>query len=776
MSATASVDLNVVSYLSIPSFAVDAKGKICAWNAAMEGATGKRAASVIGKRAWQALYGRRQPTVVDDVLEDGEALEETLELAGADGVISSWTACVTPVCEGEEVVAAIAQLVGSGADAAQGADAARLQSAVSGSGTAMMMVDRDLVVTYVNPATDKLFADHVAAFREHFPGFDPTKIVGTCIDDFHKNPAHQRRILGDANNLPHRATIALGELRFELNISAMLDAKGEHIGATLEWKDVTLAEKKAVEAARLSSQIEGSGVGVMVCDLNRVITYCNPAVLKMLGEHEAELRSILPQLDVRNLVGTCIDDFHRDPRHQAALLADLKNMPYSTEIKVGPLHFGLNLTALYDDRGNYIGNAVEWADLNDRAAYGREVQKVIEAAKNGDLGYRGDTSVLSSAFKPMMEGINEVIDAIVAPIKEAQEVLERLACKDLTVRVTGDYLGDHAAIKNNLNAAAQALDDALGQVSISADQVQSASSQIGGGSQALAQATNEQASTLEEVSSTLEELTAMTEQNASNATQARGLSETSRGTAEQGQHSMGRLSEAIEKIKSSSDQTAKIIKTIDEIAFQTNLLALNAAVEAARAGDAGKGFAVVAEEVRSLAQRSAEAAKTTAQMIEESVKNADDGVRLGTDVATQLTEIVSGAGKVNDIVAEIAAASEEQAKGIKQINTAVGQVNTVTQQNAANSEQSASASEELGAQAAELNRMVRAFQLSGAESSNNGAAASYRAGGGTTASMLAPFQAPEPVTALRVPHEAPMSNGALPASVLPLTAEEMKDF
>ena len=349
----------------------------------------------------------------------------------------------------------------------------------------------------------------------------------------------------------------------------------------------------------------------------------------------------------------------------------------------------------------------------------KEVDILTRAALTGDLSSRGNADKFQGKYKDIIRGFNQTLDSFLGPINESTAALEKMASKDLTIKMNGHYKGDHKKIKTALNLAVENLDDGLQQVSLGAEQVASASIQISTGSQAVAQGASEQASTLEEIAGNLQEMTAMTSQNDSTAQEAKNLASEAQMFTNLGVQSMDRLSEAISKIKQSSDETSNIVKTIDEIAFQTNLLALNAAVEAARAGEAGKGFAVVAEEVRNLAMRSAEAAKNTAKLINESISNSENGVILNEEATKNLNEINHKVSTVEQMMGEIAAASTQQNEGINQISTAVEQLNQLTQHNAANSEESSSTAEELSRYAKKMSALVSTFKLTQSRSIKN---------------------------------------------------------
>ncbi|MBU8869524.1 MAG: methyl-accepting chemotaxis protein [Gemmatimonadales bacterium] len=310
------------------------------------------------------------------------------------------------------------------------------------------------------------------------------------------------------------------------------------------------------------------------------------------------------------------------------------------------------------------------------------------------------------------------------------------------------------------------------------EQVNSAAGQVSSASQQLAEGASEQASSLEETAASLEMMSSSSRESAENSKKANQRSQEVRTQAERGQQAMTGLNDAMEKIKASSDETAKIIKTIDEIAFQTNLLALNAAVEAARAGDAGKGFAVVAEEVRNLAQRSAEAAKGTAELIDGSQENSELGVRSTGEVSEILGEVVNGIQNVSGLIAEVSSTADEQARSVSEINTAVGQLDSVTQANAAGAEESASAAEEMSAQAGEMNSLVQDLVIivggtaaDGSEFGNHNQASSSA---GSKISKLKKFRsAPEATT---FGSGQPKGGAPSPDEVIPLDDDCLIDM
>ncbi len=340
-----------------------------------------------------------------------------------------------------------------------------------------------------------------------------------------------------------------------------------------------------------------------------------------------------------------------------------------------------------------------------------ETKMLVAAALEGRLKIRGDESKFIGDYREIIKGINDTLDAVNKPVTEATAILEKMAQGDLSLEMKGEYNGDHAILKNSLNLTINSMNDILSQFMIAVDQVDTGSRQVSDASQSLSQVSAESASSLEEISSSMQEIGSQSTQNADSAVQAQSLSHEAKMLSEEGNSQVKLMDEAMREMNESSKNVTKIIKSIDEIAFQTNLLALNAAVEAARAGKHGKGFTVVAEEVRNLAQRSAKAAKETAEMIENSIQKTESGAKIMSNTSQALLEIQNSVTKVSDLIGEIAAASKEQKQGIAQINQGLQQIDQSIQQNTATAEETAAASEELSSQAVELKSMITKFIL-----------------------------------------------------------------
>jgi methyl-accepting chemotaxis protein len=385
-----------------------------------------------------------------------------------------------------------------------------------------------------------------------------------------------------------------------------------------------------------------------------------------------------------------------------------------------------------------------------------ETQKMADTAVEGDLNYRGDERKFPGEYKKVIIGFNQTLDAVILPVKEASRTLKELAQGNLEMTMKGNYQGDHAiikedmnqtitnlkryvseitctleeisrgnldqeittiytgdfqAIKESLNGISSSLSETMQNIDNAAGQVELGAKQISAGGQALAQGTTEQASSIQELTASIEDIAGETGHNAVRANNANELAVKVRKHAEVGNDQMEKMIVAMSDINESSNNISKIIKVIDDIAFQTNILALNAAVEAARAGQHGKGFAVVAEEVRTLAARSAEAAKETTGLIEGSIEKVGAGTKIADETAESLKEILSEIEKVTVLIGEIARASNDQASEIAQISLGIEQVSSVVQTNSATAEESAASSEELSGQALLLKEMVGAFKI-----------------------------------------------------------------
>ncbi len=306
-----------------------------------------------------------------------------------------------------------------------------------------------------------------------------------------------------------------------------------------------------------------------------------------------------------------------------------------------------------------------------------------------------------------------LVRAIVAPLSEAIVVANAVASGDLTSRIEVNSTNETGCLLQALKTMNDNLVDLVGKVRVGTDSITTSSSEIASGNMDLSQRTEEQASSLEETASSMEELTSTVKQNADNARQANQLAASASEVAVKGGAVVDQVVQTMGSINESSKKIVDIISVIDGIAFQTNILALNAAVEAARAGEQGRGFAVVATEVRTLAQRSAAAAKEIKELISDSVSKVENGTKLVDEAGATMDEIVSAVKRVTDIMSEISAASQEQSSGIEQVNQAVTQMDVVTQQNASLVEEAAAAAESMQEQAQALTHAVSAFRLSG---------------------------------------------------------------
>ncbi len=408
------------------------------------------------------------------------------------------------------------------------------------------------------------------------------------------------------------------------------------------------------------------------------------------------------------------------------------------------MDIGYSGVPLHDDNGKVIGvlevvtdmTAIKTAQrvtLRQQQYQSKQVDKLsanLERMARGELRCDmeidppdADTQDIYQLFSDICRNLHQSFHSLKGYIDEITSVLTAISAGNLDVAITSDFDGDFVSLKDSLNNILNSLNEVFGEVNNAAEQVAGGTRQVSDGSQALSQGATEQASAIEELTASVSEIAAQTRQNALNAGRANELSVATRDRAITGNNQMQGMLAAMTDINDASANISRIIKVIDDIAFQTNLLALNAAVEAARAGQHGKGFAVVAEEVRNLAARSANAAKETTVLIENSIQKVQDGMRIANDTAQAFGKIVDGVEESTKLVSGIASASNDQATAVAQVNRGIEQVSQVVQTNSATAEESAATSEELSGQAEMLKEMVARFNLKGQHSGRIPAAA-----------------------------------------------------
>ncbi|WP_448189307.1 methyl-accepting chemotaxis protein [Azospirillum sp. sgz301742] len=505
-----------------------------------------------------------------------------------------------------------------------------------------------------------------------------------------------------------------GHLNVSVPHTGDRDELGDMARAVAAFKD------ESVGALRSRIALDRVSANIMMADTQGIITYANASLVEMFTVAEADIRKSFPGFEANALVGQSIDQFHKDAQGTRRLLDGLTGAHRATA-KIGRRTFFITVNPVVGRHGDRMGAVIEWKDKTDELAIEAEIATIVASAVRGDFSRRIDMAGKAGFFKLVSEGINRLAENVAGVADELASSLESLSQGDLSRRIDKPYEGVFHRLKEDFNATGEKLSEIVKRINAASESIGQSSREVADGSLDLSERTEQQASNLEETAASMEQLAATVRSNADNAQQVNSFATEARASAEKGAQVAGNAVEAMRRIEESSRKISDIIGVIDEIAFQTNLLALNAAVEAARAGDAGRGFAVVAQEVRNLAQRSAQASKEIKTLILHSGTQVHDGVELVRSAGSTLSDIVAGISRVANLVSEIARATSEQASGLDEVNNAVAQMDEMTQKNAALVEESAAAARSLEEQAGNLRQQMAFFALDAASAAGRGA-------------------------------------------------------
>ncbi|MFP5077992.1 methyl-accepting chemotaxis protein [Rhizobium sp. YIM 134829] len=523
----------------------------------------------------------------------------------------------------------------------------------------IMIADSGLNIRYMNDAVRNLLKQAEPDLKKELPRFDFDKLIGSNIDIFHKNPLHQRNMLA-ALKTQHRATIWVGHRAFDLIVTPLFK-RDKSVGFAVEWADAKERLQNLDYHAQMVAISRAQGVIEFTVDGTIVTANAN----------------------FLNAIGYTLD-----------------------EIK------GCNHSMLVDKA---YAQSVEYKAFWDTLRRGE-----VQAAEFTRYGRNGKTVVINASYNPILDSKGNVTKVVkfatdvthrVQAVDAIAAALKKLASGDLSFSIETPFAPDFEGLRTSMNDALAQMRSTLGAVAVSTGQIDTGTREISQSADDLSKRTEQQAASLEETAAALDQITVNVTNASKRAEEARYAASTASQNAERSGNVVADAVGAMSRIEASSNEISNIIGVIDEIAFQTNLLALNAGVEAARAGEAGKGFAVVAQEVRELAQRSAQAAKEIKELIRNSSSEVTVGVRLVSETGQALQMIRENIVLVNDHMEAITSSAREQATGLAEVNSAVNQMDQVTQQNAAMVEETNAASATLAQETARLRELIQHFHI-----------------------------------------------------------------